>query len=309
MADDWSNIALRFAVYVDLMVLFGVPLFAASALAPREYGGLVSRRYAWLAGAATLIGAILSPLGLMAMAKQMSGAADYASISWHVLQTILTRTGAGMAWAVRIAALAFCTGAIVALRGRPRLRFVALAGGGAVALVTLAWAGHGAMDEGARGDLHLAADAIHLLAAGAWLGALVAFVALFAPSKAPATDDLQVLARTALGFARVGTTVVLALAATGAINYLLTVGPSVQALVSTLYGRLLTAKLALFAAMLALAATNRYRLAPRLESALVRGEHRPAAGRALQRSLVGEASLALAVVALVAWLGVLSPDA
>ena len=34
MADDWLNIALRFALYVDLTILFGVSLFGAYALRP-----------------------------------------------------------------------------------------------------------------------------------------------------------------------------------------------------------------------------------------------------------------------------------
>ena len=47
-------------------------------------------------------------------------------------------------------------------------------------LASLAWAGHGAATPGAAGDLHLAADVLHLLAAGLWLGTLPPLVLLLA---------------------------------------------------------------------------------------------------------------------------------
>lgn len=47
-----------------------------------------------------------------------------------------------------------------------------------VALATLAWTGHGAMDEGSRRFWHFATDIVHLFAAGGWVGALVAFALL-----------------------------------------------------------------------------------------------------------------------------------
>lgn len=307
MADDWPDVALRFAVYVDLMVLFGVPLFAAWSLGPRDVGGWLAKRYAALAGAAAVLGAVLSVAALLAMAEAMAGVSDAASVSRHVLQMILTRTGAGFAWAVRAAALALCIAAAVALRTRPRTRFAMLAGAGAVALATLAWTGHGAMDDGARGALHLASDVLHLLAAGAWVGALVAFVIMSTRDDADSAA-LRVLARTASGFAGAGTAVVATLVVTGTINYVMVVGPSLAPLVSTLYGRLLGAKLVLFTAMVALAAANRYRLTPALEAALADGEPHVAA-RALRRSLRHEAALAVLVLGLVAWLGALSPDA
>lgn len=309
MVDGWPDIVLRFAVYLDLMVLFGLPLFAACSLGPRaHHGGSLGRRWAALAGGAAVLGAVLSVLALLAMAEQMAGVSDYASVSGHVLRMIVARTGAGLAWAVRAAALVVCIGAAVALRSRPRTRVVVLAAGGAVALATLAWTGHGAMDDGARGALHLAGDVLHLLAAGGWVGALAAFVTVSTARERRDAAGFDMLARTASGFAGVGTVIVSTLVVTGAINYVLVVGPSLGGLVSTLYGRLLAAKLVLFAGMLALAAANRYRLTPRLEAALTRGEPH-AAARALRLSLRYEAVLALLVLALVAWIGVLSPDA
>ena len=85
----------------------------------------------------------------------------------------------------------------------------------------------------------------------------------------PAPRDIAHLAlthRALHGFGTVGTIVVAALVITGLINAWLLVGPdNISALRTTFYGRLLLAKLALFAAMLGFAALNRFRLTPRFE--------------------------------------------
>ncbi len=72
----------------------------------------------------------------------------------------------------------------------------------------------------------------------------------------------------------VGTLVVVVIIVSGLTNAWLLVGPAnVQRLPATLYGRLLIAKLVLFAAMLALAALNRFRLVPDFERAVASGDH------------------------------------
>ena len=305
---EWPDTALRFADYLALMVLFGVPLFATYALGSGETTSRVGARCAAVAAVAAGAAAVLSLLGLAAMAMQMTGESDPAAITSHVLEMIVTRTGAGIAWVVRTIALAMCLVAVPVLRRRPAARLVVLACGGAVALASLAWTGHGAMDEGGRGYLHLLSDVLHLVAAGAWVGALVAFVMLsVGPGRADGRS-VETLNRTASGFAGIGTTIVITLVVTGAINYILIVGPTLRGLVATVYGRLLGAKLVLFAGMLVLAAANRYVLSPRLEASL-RVANFGRAARMLRRSLWTEAGLALIVLGVVAWLGLLAPDA
>src|SRR3546814_3198171 len=69
-------------------------------------------------------------------------------------------------------------------------------------------------------------------------------------------------------FSRVGTICVLVIAATGLINSQMIVGAeNLGRSLSSPYGQLLLAKLALFALMLALAAANRWRLTPALAAA------------------------------------------
>jgi len=147
-----------------------------------------------------------------------------------------------------------------------------------------------------------------LLAAGAWTGALLGLI-LLVTRPAPRVDGphLALTHRALHGFGTVGTIVVATLAVTGLINAWLLVGPgNIPALATTLYGQLLLAKLALFAAMMGLAALNRFRLTPRFETSIAAANHRVALGT-LRRSLAVEAGCAVTILALVAWLGTLEP--
>ena len=207
--------------------------------------------------------------------------------------------------AARVAALAALAVLAALLRGG---RALALLGAalGAVALGSLAWNGHGAATEGRVGDLHLASDIAHLLAAAAWLGALAALGLLLASAKRLRTkEDVAAAHRALEGFSVAGTLIVGIIVATGLVNAWLLVGPDqVQELGDTLYGRLLVAKLALFLGMVLLASINRYRLTPALAAAA----HDPrAAIGALRRSLAFETAAAVSILALVAWLGTLMP--
>ncbi|MDR3002947.1 MAG: copper homeostasis membrane protein CopD [Acidovorax sp.] len=306
MADDGLNIALRFGLYVCLASAFGVALFGAYALRGQEQTSLIARRLRVFVGGAMLGGITLSIASLAVLAKTMSGTPSYGDLSIHVFEMLLTGTHVGMAWSVRILALGVGL-LLLVLPLRPQRCFQALAAACGLALATLAWVGHGAMDTGLRSAVHLGADIAHLWAAGAWVGALCAFVMLASlpPNRLP--DSLQLLSRTSHGFAQWGSWIVATLTMTGAINYLLIVGSSLAPLSSTGYGQLLLVKLALFMAMLALAAANRYRLSPRLKQSLSTGrsDH---ARRLLRNSLWTETVLALLVLWSVAWLGVLSPQ-
>ncbi|MGM3277327.1 copper homeostasis membrane protein CopD [Ralstonia sp. 24A2] len=313
MPDDWLVVALRLGLYVALMVLFGVALFCVNAgihsMQPDDRNATVARQYVRVIGFATALGIGLSLVSMVVMAKAMAGVDTYAELTAHVFDMILTATPVGLSWTVRVAAL-LATVVLALLRTRPAPRFGTLSILGAIALATLAWTGHGAINDGALGVLHLASDIAHLLAAGAWVGALFAFAVLSTQAQGSSPEEATAraaqLGRAADGFARIGTVIVVTLVVTGLVNYGLIVGPTVEGLLTTAYGRLLVAKLVLFAGMLVLAAANRYQLSPRLALALQNGDH-AAAVTALRRSLTTEASLALGVLALVSWLGVLSP--
>ncbi len=130
---------------------------------------------------------------------------------------------------------------------------------------------------------------------------------MFHPLAEHPDTDLALAHRALDQFATVGTVCVLLLVATGILNGILIAGlPAFDHLAVSTYARLLAVKLALFAAMLALAAANRWRLAPALRVGAEAGTVVQSL-KALRRSLVAEGSAALAILALVAWLGTLEP--
>lgn len=306
---NWVAIAVRFGLYLDLMLLFGLPMFGLYALrgAERVSGSVL--RFRPVLATIALAGAGLSVLGLIVLAASMSGV-PLGQVDRAVVEAVMSGTSAGTAWQVRMAALILALYFTVAGWRRPAIALSGLSVAGALALASLAWTGHGAMDEGVIGWVHLGGDLVHLLAAGIWVGALVALgLLIFRPAGRMAMDHIHLSHRALRGFAMMGSVVVALILVSGAINSWILVGPAnVVTLFSTLYGLLLLAKLALFAAMLALAAANRFFLTPALAAALETGEHM-AAVNALRRSLLIEGGCAAAILGLVAWLGLLSPPA
>jgi len=283
------NIILRLALYVDLLLLFGVALFALySVNAPLWFRPL-------LRGLA-LLGALLSVAGLLLMTSAMSGETELAAL-WPHLQMMLLETDVGLAWALRMIAL-------IVVLAQPGKWLASMAG--VVALTSLAWSGHGAMDEGSLRFWHFLSDILHLLAAGAWLGGMLALVLLARGGVDEAR--IRLLAEAVKRFEWISAAIVLTLSVSGVVNYLFIVGPRLHDVLLGTYGMLLAIKVLLFAAMLVLAALNRFHLGPALERSLCDGQHVIAAN-ALRRSVLLELGMALLIVTLVAWLGTLSPDA
>lgn len=302
-------VAVRFLLYLDLMVLFGLAAFSLHALRGGERVSGALLPLASLVAGTAFGGALLSLLGLAALAASLAGTGLFA-LDRETLDVLLLETSNGAAWQLRMAALAVAFVAAWPVRHRGTATagaaLATLAGG--TALASLAWGGHGAAGEGASGWLRLGADIVHLLAAGIWVGALFAMLLLLLrPARKIDRTHLRVSHRVLAGFSSLGTLVVGALVVSGVVNLLGTTGlDGIAAFPAARYGQLLLAKLALFAAMFALAAGNRFRLVPRFERAMAAGDH-AAALAALRRSLAMETACAVAILALVAWLGMLDP--
>ena len=306
MEADWPLIAVRFALYVTLSGLFGLSAFSLYGLKADERADALALR-PWLVGSG-LLGLLLSEIALALLAAAMAGVPAWP-VDREAIGMLLTGSATGTAWEARVAALVVASmAALVAADRATLLGLVTFAA--ALALATLAWTGHGAMDEGAVGWLHLGADILHLLASGAWVGALLGLVLLVArPVNRIDAAHLRLTHRALHGFGVVGTLIVGTIVVTGLVNAWLLVGfANLLRLPSTLYGQLLIAKLALFGAMLGLASLNRFRLTPAFEHAIAAADHRGAVG-ALRRSLAVEAGCAVTILALVAWLGTLEPPA
>ena len=297
----------RLVQYAGAATLFGAPLFYLYGL-PAEGPGAArssagTRGLVVVAGLLTTIGC---GLALLAQTAMMTGALADA-----LDPQALTMVATGTQFGVSVLSRATASLAVLALATilRSTSLWRAAAALGAVALASFAWSGHGADGEGAAGLFRLAADIVHLLAAGVWLGALAALLLLVLVARQAEAAGVRALHRALEGFSGVGALVVATLVLTGLVNSWFLVGPDhVTAAVSTAWGVVLLAKLCVFALMLGLAALNRFVLTPRLKQALA-GLDPASALAALRRSLVVESAAGLSVLVLVSWLGTLAPPA
>ncbi|MHC8379938.1 copper homeostasis membrane protein CopD [Pseudomonas sp. LB3P14] len=303
---DSVSIALRFGLYVDLMLLFGLALFGLYSLKGQErISGAVLPFRSVLTGSA-LLGVLLSAASMVMMASAMSGESDFAELRPHI-EMMVFETDVGLAWVVRIVALVIANLAVMLNQRAPGFSLLIASFTGAIALASLAWSGHGAMDEGSRRYWHFITDILHLLAAGAWFGALVALALMAKINDLQTEERIRLLARAVSRFEWVGAVIVVVITVTGIVNYLFIVGPRLDDVLLSTYGILLSIKIALFAGMLVLAALNRFHLGPFLQRSLREGQYRVAANT-LRRSVVVELTAAVLIVGLVAWLGTLSPE-
>ena len=223
---------------------------------------------------------------------------------------VLTQTRFGIDWQLRLLlAVLLTTCALLKPRSPSRWRDL-LAASGAIAFVaTLAWAGHGAATSGNAGYVHLAADVFHLCAAGAWLGGVVPLALLLGSLRRSGEPGGLLIAGTAAGrFSNLGIMAVGTILVSGVVNAWFLVGGAVN-LTSTDYGRLVELKIALFVAMVCLAAANRLGLMPRLSRAAEIGAADLASetARRLERNALLELSIGLVIICIVAVLGVTPP--
>lgn len=306
MMPDTALIAIRALVYADLLLLFGLALFGLYGVgAAKDAMRALPLRMCChiLAGA----GLVLTLLQLSAMTAAMTGAPLLPPNIEH-MHMVLGMGGTGTAFMIRFAALILILPLAETLRSRPVGGLRALCAGAAVAVGSLVWAGHGAMQSSGTGWAHGISDFLHLLAAGAWIGALAALLYLLLETKS-VKDHARMtrLADALRGFASTGTLLVVTLLFTGVINVVSIVGwRHLGALLSSPYGLVLAAKLAVFGAMLLLAGTNRFWLVPALDRMRRSGDARSAL-KALRFSIAIESGCATIILVLVAILGLLAP--
>jgi copper resistance protein D len=276
---------------------YGIPRPNIFPFRPEE--GATQLAVPWLRGLSLISAtvALLSALLWLGFtAAGMSGSAAGA-MDPSILSLVLTGSDFGRVWALRLVLAVFI---VLALIGKPLnyTRLFMAAAGALVLLASIALTGHAWADANG-GWLHILADALHLVAAGVWIGALFVLLRLATVFGSQASGLHQVLAH----FSGVGTILIGVLILTGAVNSWFLIGPEhVFELFATSYGVVLSLKLALFLLMLVLAALNRFRLTP----ALLKSD--PAPGlRALKLSIALETILGALVLFAVGWLGTLAP--
>jgi copper transport protein len=229
------EIAGRWLLFVGLGLLVGVAWTATLAFPEPPRAAVLLARWAW---GASLVGVVALGAGQMVATGASLGAFLGSSV--------------GTALILRGIAVLVAGAGLVAAQGR-RVRIGLLVGGAAAALAILVHvtAGHANATGGLRAA-KVAAQWVHVVAGGVWLGGLAAVLVGVRgePSdrKAAAVRRFSAVAGVAL-FAVLGTGVV------RAVNEV----PSWGALFSTLYGRLVLVKVGLLIALAALGAVNRYR--------------------------------------------------
>jgi putative copper resistance protein D len=250
------------------------------------------------------IAAVSGLIWLQLQAASMSGLPFGEAMSSDVLSTVLNETQFGLVSEIRFV-LAIILAACLAYDRLALLRWLALASAlGFIAAIT--WTGHAGSTLGEMGNLHLASDTLHLIAAAAWVGGLVSLALLLSAARRHQAFAWASLARdAALRFSTLGIVSVGALLVTGIVSAWILVG-SFQALVITEYGQLLMLKIVVFAVMLVFAAVNRFWLTPQLAFSS-ENEAQVKALRRLTRNSVVEIALGFAIFAIVGALGTLHP--
>jgi copper resistance protein D len=259
------------------------------------------RCWTWLIWASLAVAALSGATWLVVLAGNIYGAPIAEVWRDGGIGTVATETRFGEMSLARLAAAALLAAALPVITRKP-VRSPSRAGALVLALIILigpAWTGHAGATPGVAGEFPLAADALHLLAAGAWLGGLVPLAMLLAVAdrlKEPRRATVTAIA--VQRFSLLGVISVATLLASGLANSWYQVG-TINALFTTTYGQLVLIKIALFAAMMVLACINRFYLTPRLATA--------GNVRRLRHSTIIETGLGFAAVVVVGFLGAMAP--
>jgi putative copper export protein/mono/diheme cytochrome c family protein len=228
----------------------------------------------WAAAAA-----LLSGCAWLIMQATVIGAADNVPQALSVFWVVVHTTRFGHVMVIRLALI----GLALPLLRRPR--WCQAVGLGLVVLSAALQGllGHAGAFRGTEGHALIASEALHLAAAGSWLGALPPLVLLIATLPPP---EAAAMCRR---FSPIGLAAVLVLTGTALAQATVLIG-NVPALVGTSYGNIALIKLGLFLLLLGLALTNRFALTTRLD------RNESTARRWMLRSVIAETGVGMGAV-------------
>lgn len=292
MTPDTANIACRFVFDGATLLLWGSAAYLWM-LVPADLGGSIwaKLRAARFSG---VVLAVISTVASLPVRSAMLGNGWADGLDSETVMAVLTGTSIGTAW-IWQAAFAAVLLAVTVVPFRRQIAATAIVS--ALLLCGLALTGHAAINDGWLRVLHRANDMVHVLAGGAWLGALVpvALVLSRLGDRTAGAEALTALIR----FSSAGHVAVALVILSGVANSLLIIG-GLPLDWSVTYQRLLSLKIALALLMMLIAVFNRYGLVPRMGRS-------HAAARALAAGTIAEVGVAICVIALVAWFGTLEP--
>jgi copper resistance protein D len=292
---------LRTVHFAAALSLFGIASFEVFVLkpAPREIDRSLACA-AWISLGSWLLSLLA---WLLVEAAGMSSQTMTESLRHGTVVTVLTQTQFGHNAELRLVFAALAAACLLRPVLRPNLLLLIFS---AALLASLAWVGHAGAMAGWPAGIHLTADGAHLLAAGAWLGGLVPLALFY--RRCTGAAWLPAAQRATRRFSTLGLVCVGTIVVSGIANACFTVG-TMALLVASDYGRLVLAKIALLAVMVAIAAVNRMILMPRLcapPPGLRHDAAAPTIGR-LQRNALIEAGVGILVLIVVGLLGITSP--
>lgn len=269
-AIHFGALMLPIGSFTFMLLVAGPVVKGMRESAPEGFSSFCATLSRWNAGSLAI--ALLSGLAWLGLvAATMSGLPLPEALSGEILGTVLKDTSFGHLWGLRLILTALLFVGMLWLCGvrswesrKRSLRRLFVPTLSCLILGSVAWVGHAAATGGNHRLLHFFADALHLSAAGLWLGSLPALALLLRRTFHQADRQWLVPARestsrySTLGVISVGTLVV-----TGALNSRLLI-PDLHSLVASPYGKLLAVKLGLFGIMVSIAAVNRQRIRPML---------------------------------------------
>ncbi|WP_245501066.1 copper homeostasis membrane protein CopD [Lichenibacterium minor] len=261
-------------------------------LVPKDLGSAVADRLqVWAAAAA--VAAVMATAAELPVEAASIGDGWRDAVNPAVIVGVLTDTSSGYAWSAQAAAAALL---LVLLGMAPlRAKLTGTAITAALMLAGLSLTGHAVMHEGWLGVANRANDVLHVLASGAWFGALVPVLTILpclgrSESRAEAAIALR-------RFSRAGHIAVALVVATGIAGTALILKQWPIDL-SSPYQVLLDVKVLAVAMMTGLAVLNRYVFVPQLPTSLAK----------LRRATLAEVPLGILAIALVAVFGLLDPS-
>jgi putative copper resistance protein D len=302
-----SSVIVAGIVFFDLFI--AAPVLGADLRLPATASSFreTTQKILWVSLSVSIASALA---WLCLLTARIAGKPLDEVVADGTVWTVLSRTQFGRAWAVRIL-LAVLLAASLPLRWQVKAGTAiwlgvlpALLAGGY--LGSLAFGGHGQEGLGLERSIHLAADFLHLVAAGLWLGGLIPLAILLTYLRRSCEEPWVTAACNAGGrFSTLGIFAVGILLISGTINASFLVG-GIRNLTDTPYGQLLLLKITLFAAMVCLATINRQHLLPRLCSGAEIDQSIPAVRRLVRSTLV-ELALGLGIIMIVGILGITAP--
>ena len=293
MSPEAALVVIRLARFGAAAFRWGAAAYLA-LLVPRTLAAELWRELRRPVVAAVVVAAIAT-LAALPIEAALIGDGWVDAFDYETLSGVLFSTSIGQSLLVQSAAALVL---LIALATTGRFQIAAVAAAAGVVLAGSALTGHAVMQDGALGVGHRLNDAIHILSAGAWIGAL-APLALLLRHLAP-HERLHEAIVALRRFSNAGHVIVTLIGLSGIANTWLVLGRAPLDW-SSPYQALLAVKIALVAVMVAIALANRYAFTPAISA-------EPAAiARALRQGTVLELAIGIVVLTLVAVFGTLDP--